>query len=409
MNRVERIFILKNPLQKYAWGSETFIPDLLGIPSYKEEPVAEMWMGAHPSASSHIIWNGRWVSLLDLVTEMGVEVLGRAAAVRFQGAFPFLFKILAATRPLSIQVHPDRISARAGFLRENRDNIPLTSPYRNYKDLNHKPELICALTPFWAMKGFRRIDRILDLASGIGSPHLDKLFDGLRLNPGAEGLRRFFASLMRVEEVFIRPLMAEVGAYCERARMNDPAFRWVETLIREHPGDIGALSPLFLNLVCLAPGEGLFIDPGEIHSYLEGSGIELMANSDNVLRCGLTPKHLDVPELVKIARFEPADPQVLRPVRLRANEMVYPTAVEEFMLSVISLDEGTYIGGAERSVELLICTEGTAVIRIDAGDALPLTRGGSLLIPAAVKGYRIEGTGTLFKAAVPAGGFPHPI
>ena len=218
---------------------------------------------------------------------------------------PFLFKVLAAAKPLSIQAHPNRDQAREGFARENRQKISLNAFNRNYKDENHKPEIICALEPFWALKGFRRVEEIILLMDKIGiRASLEEDLNALRRRPNQEGLKTFFRALINDGEGTADRVLREAVEQCEKLADDDPAFEWVIKLSEAYPDDIGILSPILLNLVHLQPGEAMNIPAGELHAYLEGAGIELMANSDNVLRGGLTPKYVDVSELLNILTFK---------------------------------------------------------------------------------------------------------
>jgi len=394
---------MQNPIMEYAWGSRSAIPDLLGMPNPAQKPMAELWMGAHPKAPSAVLMEGKWTSLEEVIRFSPETILGQEAARRFEDRLPFLFKVLAAERPLSIQAHPTLDQAKEGFRKENQAGIPLDAPERNYRDPNHKPEIICALGPFDALKGFRNIDEIIELLKKVSSGPLDGLIDLLVREPDDRGLMRFVEGLMSMK----RPAMAKIAAVAaERATgltENDRAFGWVIALEKAYPGDAGALAPLFLNLVRLGPGEALFLPAGELHAYLRGVGIELMANSDNVIRAGLTKKHVDVPELLKIARFTPAVPHVLRAFGNSGGREIYTAPAEEFLLSTISLqEEKTYEVNSRDGVEILLCTEGTGEITESLGtQRLPYRKGMSFLVPAAVKKYRITGRGTFFSASVP--------
>ena len=400
---MKRIAVLRNSIQEYAWGSKTFIPQLLGAPAPADNPQAELWMGAHPKAPSQVFSHGDWVSLRELIQECPGDILGPSVAEKFSNTLPFLFKVLAASRPLSIQAHPDKKQAGEGFIRENTRKIPLDAPHRNYRDENHKPELICALRPLWALKGFRKIENIIASMDKIGAVAHSVGVDILRHQPHEEGLKRLFNSLMSMEREQQKNVVTEVVACGERYAETDPVFDWLKKLNREYPGDIGVLSPIFLNVIQLQPGEATYIPSGELHAYLEGAGLELMANSDNVLRGGLTSKHIDIPELLKILNFSSNGVSILTPERHASGEHVYPTLAEEFMLSMISLHGGTsYESPLERGVEILICTEGVArIMELGSGDVLDLPKGMVIIIPAAVKQYRIEGDATVYKASVP--------
>ena len=400
---MEKIGLLKNSVQEYAWGSPTAIPDLLDQRNPGNKPQAELWMGAHPKAPSLVHHQGQWVSLLDLISQNPRDVLGKSAAKNFNNKLPYLFKVLAAAKPLSIQAHPNAYQAREGFQRENAQKIPLDAPHRNYRDANHKPECICALTRFWALSRFRRISGILSYLNKVCTHGLDAEINNLKQQPNSEGLERFYTALMTMDADQQKRIIGQALEQARRLEAEDPVFNWMLKIADDYPNDIGVLAPIFLNLICLEPGQALFLDAGELHAYLEGLGIELMANSDNVLRGGLTPKHVDVPELLRVLKFEDRDVTLLKPQELVPNEFVYPSPVKEFELSVITLNAGAqYQSPTQRSVEILICTRGIAALTDDDGQTeTKLQQGNSVLIPAAVERYAIRGEGTFYKAAVP--------
>lgn len=405
---MKTIALMQNTIQPYAWGSRTAIAALRGEPSPSAGPQAELWIGAHPKAPSRVRVNGRWVPLPELIAADPAGILGAAAAARFDGQLPYLLKVLAAERPLSIQAHPNRDQAREGFARENRLKIPLDAPHRNYRDANHKPECLCALTPFWGLSGFRAVPEILARLEPLVASRAAGPLAELARREACEGLRNLFTWLMTLPATEREPLVAAAAAQAAVLADRDPAFGWVARLQAEYPGDAGVLAPLLLNLVCLAPGEALFLPAGELHAYLEGVGIELMANSDNVLRGGLTPKHVDLPELLRVLTFEERKIEVLRPAAMGPCEGRYASRAEEFQLAVLTVDgDRAYSGPARRSVEVLLCVEGEGRLRdlAGAGD-LALRQGQAALIPAAAGAYDLSGAGRFFKAAVPGGGLP---
>jgi mannose-6-phosphate isomerase len=400
---MKNIGLLRNVVQEYAWGSKTAIAELLGKPVPSCNPQAELWMGAHSKAPSQVFINGRWRSLLDVLRESPREVLGKKAAEKYSGTLPFLFKILAAAKPLSIQAHPDKEQARSGFLRENRLGIPLDAPHRNYKDDNHKPEIICAVTKFRALNGFRPIGEILSLLNKIRVPALSKQIDAFCSRPNRKGLRKFFQALMTMDG---EPRLQAVQEIAASDRVQDdgsPIWKWMTELNREYPGDIGILAPVLLNLLELEPGDAMYLPAGHLHAYLHGVAIELMANSDNVLRGGLTSKHIDIDELLNILNFSNGKPAVLKPKKKVPPEAFYNTPAAEFALSVIDVDTAAvYRSAKTRSVEIMICTQGNAEItELPDGLMTKISKGISLLVPAAVKQYTIQGCARIYKAAVP--------
>ena len=397
------IKLLKNTVQNYAWGSLTAIPELLGERNPSLEPRAELWMGAHPKASSFVNYNGQWLPLTELIARYPREILGNDVALAFGNKLPYLFKVLAAAKPLSIQAHPSLNQAKEGFARETDLGIDLDAPNRNYKDDNHKPECICALSPFWAMSGFRNIPDILAMLGKNCPVGLAAELELLKKHPDSEGLKRFFTNLMTMDSQRQKRVVEEAVRNAHRYSEEDSAFHWMTRLSNEYPSDIGILAPLLLNLIELKPGEALFLPAGELHAYLEGVGLELMANSDNVLRGGLTPKHIDVPELLKVLSFKPRPVNILEAVKKNKNERVYASAADEFVLTAVSASAGSpYQSSESRSVEIILCIEGTAYLK-DHGtqEIITIKKGRSALIPAAVTGYSITGDALIYKAAVP--------
>lgn len=394
---------MRNPIMEYAWGSRRGIPDLLGVPNPGGKPMAEMWMGAHPKAPSAVLMGGAWVSLEEVIRSFPETILGQDVARRFKNRLPFLFKVLAAEKPLSIQVHPNLEQAEEGYRRENRLGFSLGAPERNYRDPNHKPEIICALDHFDALKGFRKIDEIIELLKKVSSGPLDGLIELLVREPDERGLKHFFAALMTMEKQEMAEIAAGAAKRATEFADHDPAFGWVIALEKAYPVDAGILAPLFLNLVQLDPGEALFLPAGELHAYLRGVGIELMANSDNVIRAGLTKKHVDVPELLKITRFTTGVPRILQALRVPGGRELFITPAEEFLLSRILVQgEKTCALNPRDGVEILLCTEGAGEITDSPGARLvPYSKGMSFLVPAAVQEYKISGDGTFFSASVP--------
>ncbi|MGV3620352.1 MAG: mannose-6-phosphate isomerase, class I [Archangium sp.] len=355
---------LTNKIQNYAWGSLTAIPELLGV-APTGAPQAELWLGAHPSASSSFD-DGQ--TLEAFIASEPSRILGAPVASRFGGRLPFLLKVLAAAQPLSLQAHPSLEQARAGFAAENAAGVPLSASHRNYKDANHKPEIICALTEFHALCGFRRVSDTIRFFRGLG-------LDVSLLE--REGLSGYFKELMSSRDV------ARIDTVLNAAPVPEFAAeqKLAHTLAAKYPGDVGVIGALLLNLVVLKPGQALYLDAGNLHAYLEGTGIELMANSDNVLRGGLTPKHVDVNELLKVLNFSDGPANVLR------DE--YVTPVPDFRLARLQLEGQVTISSA---AQILLVTEGT--VRVGG---LELRRGESVFI-GADENVTLSGRGTVFRA-----------
>ncbi|MCP3954606.1 MAG: mannose-6-phosphate isomerase, class I, partial [Desulfobacterales bacterium] len=276
------INLLKNSVQEYAWGSKTAIAELLGQPDPSPVPQAELWMGAHPKAPSLVMTPDGDIPLNDFIADDPETVLGAATARRFENRLPYLFKILAAARPLSIQAHPDLEQARQGFERENRIGIDIKAPERNYRDASHKPECICALTDYWAMNGFRECRDIARRLQTLCPVTLKAIIDRTLLTDGSGDLRRFFEAVMTLETGTCRRVISEAMETLQTPPENDDVAIWINILQSVYPYDIGVLAPAILNLVCLKPGQAMYLPAGQLHAYLKGVGIELMANSDNV-------------------------------------------------------------------------------------------------------------------------------
>lgn len=397
------IHVLKNVIQEYAWGSHTALAELLGRASPSTAPQAELWMGAHPKAPSRVVTPEGTIPLNRFIENDPESILGFETARRFENRLPYLFKVLAAEKPLSIQAHPSREQARRGFEEENRKQIGMTAPERNYRDKNHKPECICALTDYWAMNGFRENRQIARRMKTLCPGTLGVPIDRYLLSGDGEGLRQFFEGLMALEAGACRQAVAEAMDNLDNLPENDDTKIWIQKLQDEYPYDIGVLSPALLNLACLKPGQAMYLPAGQLHAYLEGVGIELMANSDNVLRGGLTPKHVDVPELMKVLNFTATGMNIFSPEPISATENVYRTAADEFELSVIDVDSSRpHTNTKNGSVQIMLCTDGKAVVsrRTHPGN-FSIRKGTCLLIKADAEDFEVKGEATLYKAAVP--------
>ncbi|PTL81027.1 mannose-6-phosphate isomerase, class I [Vitiosangium sp. GDMCC 1.1324] len=393
--------LLDNVIQPYAWGSRTAIAELLGQPSPSTSCQAELWLGAHPGGPSRVRRGSGEQTLLETIRSAPERELGEVVARRFGQDLPFLLKVLAAETPLSLQTHPSLSQAREGYARENALGVPLGAPHRNYKDANHKPELICALTPFDALCGFRRADETLALFDLLGLGALEPLLAPLRASPDAQGIARLFEALMTSPREQRGPLVGAVVSACAaRAGQGGPfaeELRWAVRLGELYPGDPGVIGALLLNLVRLQPGEAIYLSAGNLHAYLHGVGVEIMANSDNVLRGGCTPKHVDVPELLRVLDFRCGPIGKVQAQSSDGVEYVYPTPTEEFRLSRLELRPGVSPRPARRGPEILLCTRGAARLSI-GGEVLPLPRGSSVFVSASDGAYTLEGDGVVFRA-----------
>jgi mannose-6-phosphate isomerase len=396
---------LDNLVRDYPWGSAGDIPEFLGIPA-TGEPVAELWMGAHPDLPSRVVRDGETRSLADVIAADPRAELGPDVVNRFGPRLPFLLKVLAAARPLSLQVHPDKQYAERAYAAQQRT----PGAPRDYTDDNHKPELICALRDgFAGLCGFRPLPGSRELLTELDAAGLDGVVDGLAAGLARDGadpagtLRGLVTGIL-TGETDRAPLIAAVGQACRRVAAAGgpwgPACAAYTVLATAYPADPGVLVALLLNYVELAEGEAVFIGAGVPHCYLHGLGAELMASSDNVLRAGLTSKRVNVPELLRVLDFRPAEPEVLRPVPGGVGA-TYPTAVDDFRLGRLDLgDQPTALPGG--GPQIVLCIAGEVRLRDRSGHELELRRGQSAFLAAADAGVSITGHGTMLRATVGA-------
>ncbi|MBL8951310.1 MAG: mannose-6-phosphate isomerase, class I [Myxococcaceae bacterium] len=377
--------LLRGAIQPYAWGSKTALAGLLGhTPSGR--PEAELWLGAHPVAPGQV--GGR--SLLEHIARDPLRALGDLVHERFGPRLPFLLKILAVDEPLSLQVHPSAAQAVAGFEREEAAGVPLTGPRRNYKDRSAKPELIVALTRFDALCGFRTPDQMVERLAKLDCRDLRSTVQMLEGWPDAVGVQGVVHGLLGMNDSERRDVMAQVTRALARVRDEGDEYALALELTEKYPGDVGALLTLLLNRVTLEPGQGLYLSAGNLHAYLKGVGVEVMASSDNVLRGGLTPKHVDVPELLATLAYELGPVPLVSPRRDREEE-VWDTPAAEFRLSRLSLAKGA-AAPVRRGPEILLCTDGEAEVQ-----GVKLKKGSALWLDAADPGYAVTGRGTVYR------------
>ncbi|MFP4509775.1 MAG: mannose-6-phosphate isomerase, class I [Spirochaetaceae bacterium] len=385
---------LKNQLKAYDWGDRVAIPRFLGLkPS--DGPVAEMWMGAHPAGSSVVeTAEGREVPLVELIAAQPAETLGRMSGSAVH-ELPFLFKLLAAERALSIQVHPSREQAAVGYAWENSRGIALDARERTYKDSNHKPELIRAAGPFWAMSGFRDPYDSLPLIRAAGITAADTR-GVLR-----EVLAMSSAEVTAAHSRLSLPPVDPEELYRDHGELTDEIrLAWVRELQQQYGPDPGTLAPLFLNIVRLDTGEALFQGAGLVHAYLRGFGFEVMANCDNVLRAGLTSKYMNVNELLDIVNFDSAPPARVVPRETGPGVEEYVCPVPDFRLLQARVAEGPREITTGGCPAIVLCVEGS--VTAGGAEALTLKRGESAFIGGAHEGFTLApaSSGTPARALV---------
>jgi mannose-6-phosphate isomerase len=393
-------YIIEPCFKYYDWGSYSSIQEITGRRELEEKTVAEMWMGDHPSGANKVKIDTSLTPFHDILDSMPAEILGDKSNLKFNGELPFLFKLLASEKPLSIQAHPDKKQAEVGYERENILNIPLDDFTRGYKDRNHKPEIILALTEFTIMKGFQKYKNIKDNFSTYCPESSSFLFNGIPACTDKKMIKSFLGNMMSAGRREVKKMINES---ISNSKGNNTLISGLITKFSHfYPEDRGILSPLYLNSAVLQKGDAVYVSAGELHAYVEGTGMELMANSDNVFRGGLTNKHVDRDELFDILKYSPSVIEKV-PKLSAKNETLYQTVSEEFLLSeIIVAKDKTYASSEERSIEIIFCLQGKVQITNRKNDnLLNVKTGECFFVPSSFEKYYIEGEGTFYKAAIP--------
>lgn len=409
------MFVLTCPIRDYAWGSRTHLARFLGV-SLSEGPQAELWIGAHRGDPAHLPDGQR---LDDFIRAHPTQALGERVHTLFGARLPFLLKALAAAEPLSLQVHPTSELARNGYASETAAGVPRFSPTRNYQDDSHKPELVFALTRFEGMAGFREVEKSAQILRSLHLPWADEVARQLESGPASQTLRAVVTDMLARSGPELAELLGELGAASVRAearghleeiraagrprdrfgvsREGTRVFAQTAALTKRYPRDPGVLVTLLLNHVVLAAGEAMFLDAGVIHSYTSGFGVEVMASSDNVVRAGLTPKHVDVPELLSITNFTPIPPPLWEPAAAGQDAVVFEPPVSEFRLAIGQLPVGELPTDGPRVVLVL---EGS-VQAVTATESRQLTRGEAMFVTHEDGELSLTGDGRVAVVSVP--------
>ena len=398
------LYRLKGKIQHYAWGGFDALPQLLNQKNEDQKPFAEYWLGAHPLHSSVVETAGGTLPLVQLINSNKGAFLGERVLKHFQ-SFPFLLKVLDVRQMLSIQVHPDKASAEKAFTVENAQGIAPDAPNRNYKDDNHKPELMVALSDFWLLHGFKPEGVLKELLSS--EPDFQFLLQTFE----QEGYKGLYQRVMTMpqEEVnqVLQPVMERILPLYRNGELQKKhedfwAARAVETFCKDGNYDRGIFSIYFFNLLHLKKGEGIYQPAGLPHAYLEGQNVEIMANSDNVLRAGLTDKHIDIAELMKHVQFTATEPAIIRAGE-EAAETVYKSAAAEFELSRYALTSGAAHQWTTTGPEIVLVLEGSLQLSA-AGTSLPLQKGeAAFILPGSGVAAQSGGKAVFFRAVVPEG------
>lgn len=387
--KIDEFYLMDNVIQDYPWGSKTLFSDFFGIKNLYNKPQAEMWMGAHPKASSSILYNKETIPLNKFIEQCPEDILSKETQDLFH-ELPYLFKILAAENALSVQVHPSKEQAKEGFERENRLGIDIRSDKRNYKDRNHKPELVYALTEYYALNGFRERQEIFDLLTSLNIDVINEICSsGVELNNSAF-IKHCFIEVLSLSGT--DKSLALNGLYRYAAEREEQLlFKLIVDLFSQYEDDLGVFAALLLNFVVLQPGEAMFLYAQTPHAYIKGLGLEVMANSDNVLRAGLTSKHVDIEELVYCTSFQTISTDKIKMLPDSIGNIdVYPIPVNDFQFSILNNAARTKM--LMNSAEIVLAIDGE--VELVAGNVrLLLSKGQSSFIPSSTQSYYLSSIG----------------
>ncbi len=400
MSNKNRLFKLQGKVQNYSWGGLKYIPELLGIDNKKQQPFAEYWLGAHENAPATLHTG----EALNHYIRQNPDVLGNTVQEQF-GSLPYLLKVLDVKDMLSIQVHPNKKAAEAAFEKENQSGVSLNAAHRNYKDDNHKPELMMALGEFWLLHGFRNPESLEKILKTV--PEFDFMIPVFK----QKNYKALYELLMTMEQAkvntILQPLLKRIiPLYQSRRLQKDQPDFWAARAAAtfNEPGKIdrGIFSIYLFNLLRLQKGEAIFQDAGILHAYLEGQNVELMANSDNVLRGGLTSKHIDVPELMKHVIFEPANPAIIHGLPINQTEEVFSTPAPDFELSRIVIKTGDVYRLTTSTTDIFLVSEGVIEAGTAGGPGLKCSRGEAFIaFSNTAVAIKAIATAEIFRASVP--------
>ena len=409
---MKKVFPIKGAVQNYAWGGKEFIPKLMGVQNSDDQPFAEIWLGAHQRGPAMLRMDGKDISLKDFL-EKNPNVLGEKVIKLFGKTLPYLFKVLDVNQMLSIQTHPTKEAAVKGYYSEEKTGIPITAFDRNYKDDNHKPEVMVALTEFWLLHGFKSLEAIEEVLKSVPEfKMLLEYYQRILQKEVDNKLFHFYKNLMEMSQKMVdeilQPLAERlsldfvVGKISKSSPDYWAALAFRDNMLEGGHFDRGIFSIYIFNLVCLQRGEGIFQDAGIPHAYLEGVNMELMANSDNVFRGGLTVKHVDVKELLEHMVFEQVTPNILTGTEIERGVKVYKTSAPDFELTRILLkDFQAYNCTEAKSPETLIVMQGEVIVQ-SGKEEFRLERGGAFFASSGSEYTLVsDGTSEVFKAAVP--------
>ena len=401
----DRVLPITGKVQHYAWGGFYYLPKLLNIPVKKGETYAEFWLGTHERGTSEFR-NGSEtpVSLKDYIDAFPEQTLGEKVSILF-GRLPFLLKILDVKDMLSIQVHPTKQNAQIAFDLENEKGIDITSGERNFKDNNHKPELMLALSEFWLLHGFKTPKLLQNILRDVPELHfLVPIF-------GGDNYRKLYQHVMEMPQIqvdrHLKTLVERNIVHYQAGKLNKDkedfwAARAAITYSQNDHIDRGIFSIYFFNLLHLQPGQAVYQDAGLPHAYLEGQNVEIMSNSDNVLRGGLTPKHVDVAELMKHVKFDATIPSVITGKQADSIKTVYPTPAPDFELSRLQIARGESVKLSSRSIEIFLIFTGSVEVSESAENLFKRNKGEAWVsFDKAVSEIKALEDTTIYQASIP--------
>lgn len=384
-------YLMDNVIQDYPWGSKTAIRDFFDVSNSEDKPQAEIWMGAHPKASSSVVHNGEVISLCELIEQAPEAMLSKETYEKFH-ELPYLFKVLAAEKALSIQVHPSKEQAQEGFERENQLGIDIAAANRNYKDPNHKPELVYALTEYSALNGFRGKQQIFDLLTSLQIGVIDEICTNGRDLDEESFIKHCFIDLLSLSGADKQSALNGLYHYSNK-NADQPLFELIVELFSQYENDMGVFCPLMLNFVVLQPGEAMFLYAQTPHAYIKGLGLEVMANSDNVLRAGLTNKHIDIQELVSCTLFQAIAMDKIKMLPTSVDNIdVYPIPVSDFQFAILNGAEHTEL--TMNSAEIIMAID-CEVELVNGDTCLVLEKGQSSFVPASTRSYSLSSVGRI--------------
>lgn len=391
-------------VQPYAWGDDSFIPALQGKES-DGKPKAELWFGTHPGGEATL---PDGTPLGDFIRDHAAQFLGKEQVKRYGKDVPFLLKVLAIAKPLSLQVHPTTEQAQKGYEEEVTSHVDMPREQWNYKDDRQKAEVLYALTPVTAMCGFLPVAQIVENLRRVVPHQFPLLFPFLQNGKESDGgvlVEQFFTKLYTLEKKQLLELLEEFREQIDVLIKEEIAEeQWLSPVqiaydcLASYPEDPGVLAPLFLNVLHMKPGDAIFLEPRTLHAYVKGCGIELMSNSDNVLRGGLTNKKVNVPELLKTLMFKPRQTDLCPQIPDASDKINVLAPTDDFLLGVFK--RGVYEVEQRCSIEFLFCTEGEAEVTYSQR-TVKMQRGECVVVAYAVPTYHLEVDGIVFSASVP--------